>query len=1009
VTDFSGYLCWTPTVAAATLATEAVSPSAAVFFATHAPLRIYRHGGNESQREAVSEEEVRRDFLGRPTANGILLLPVVGQSGTGKSHLVRWVKEKTESTERRKVIYLPKSRTSLKAVVETLLADVRSEKLDQLRHDVAQMSSELDQAGLEQRVINQLQEALARAVPEPGPARILAGPRGLAVLLLDPHVREYLLRPQSLIPQLVASQLKDQAEGVADRPDQFTIDDLPLDILDPGKSAEVTQKLLMLIKARPELQNAAVKMLNEQLSVAMMNAANIGVGRLQNAMLDIRREFASQGQEIVLLIEDFALIQGIQRDLLDAIIEVGERDGQAEFAPVRTLMAVTTGYYRRLAETVLTRARAATPYVYDLDSQFDPDRGMEETVSFVARYLNAARMGRDRLDEEGVRVSDKVPNKCDGCRFGEECHQAFGSSADGFGTYPFNEPALRRAIRARPVPGNPNAFNPRAIIGEVVRNVLVEYAAQIQRGDFPGTAFRRDYPTAPTERTLSASTLSELERVDPGDAARRATFLEFWGDAPDDVVNLSPVLHDAFAISLLDLRDIGATAVLAKPTPARSTPDTAPPPGPVPSDLPRSTQQMIHQLDDWATRNEPLPQQTASKIRGIIQSAVVRRCSWDDPLMPEPVADVIKRAWPVGSTVVSIDRAGGENREASAGAPIQFSRDASTAVFFQGLLRAEAGQTRGTGDALRELARLSDAYQADLRQAVLRVLSVGDEHLASSVRASLIGAALSGTALPGMTEAELLTAVLDDGRNWARGDTAICVPDWIILLARHRDARPDLVNGLLSGFGLRRGTTGSEHMVDAARVLPLLRIATRDWQWLPPAVPVAPWLSRAVLGFAAWDSLVERQIDSLTAQLDQVRVLLPTGTRLTDTINAVRAAVTAAVEVGHGPLDRQALEALIDRVARLDSGAVELLQTDLAKAGPPDATGPRARARIAAAARDRGADLKLISDFLQASDKWLKMALHDISLREGGAAVAAGERVQEMLRQWARFGEEGQE
>ena len=177
--------------------------------------------------------------------------------------------------------------------------------------------------------------------------------------------------------------LADRREGDPDRPLTFTTDDLPLDILDVKKASEVAQKRLMLLKSRPELQDAAVAMLNEQLPVAVTNAANIGTGRLQNALLDIRREFARQGKEIVLLIEDFALIQGIQRDLLDAIIEVGEREGRTVLAPVRTLMAVTTGYYGRLADTVLTRAKAATPYVYDLDVQFDPsdegdggDRGL---------------------------------------------------------------------------------------------------------------------------------------------------------------------------------------------------------------------------------------------------------------------------------------------------------------------------------------------------------------------------------------------------------------------------------------------------------------------------------------------------------------------------------------------------------------------------------------------------------------------------------------------------------
>ena len=67
-------------------------------------------------------------------------MPIIGQSGSGKSHLVRWVKEKTPTTDRRQVIYLAKTRTSLKAVVRALLAEVEGGELAQLRADVDRMT-----------------------------------------------------------------------------------------------------------------------------------------------------------------------------------------------------------------------------------------------------------------------------------------------------------------------------------------------------------------------------------------------------------------------------------------------------------------------------------------------------------------------------------------------------------------------------------------------------------------------------------------------------------------------------------------------------------------------------------------------------------------------------------------------------------------------------------------------------------------------------------------------------
>ena len=98
MTGFEGHRCWTP-AGAADLPTEAVVASQAFFFATHAPLKIFRSdaGGRRAESaEPVTEEAVVADFLNRDAPGGVLLMPVIGESGTGKSHLVRWVKERTE-------------------------------------------------------------------------------------------------------------------------------------------------------------------------------------------------------------------------------------------------------------------------------------------------------------------------------------------------------------------------------------------------------------------------------------------------------------------------------------------------------------------------------------------------------------------------------------------------------------------------------------------------------------------------------------------------------------------------------------------------------------------------------------------------------------------------------------------------------------------------------------------------------------------------------------------------
>jgi hypothetical protein len=621
---------------------------------------------------------------------------------------------------------------------------------------------------------------------------------------------------------------------------------------------------------------------------------------------------------------------------------------------------------------------------------------MAEVIGFVGRYLNAARLGRDALDAAHIRSAKDVPNACDACKYRQSCHSAFESSSEGHGIYPFNKPALRRAIHARPAHDSPTAFNPRAVIGEVVRNVLVEHAEALGGGTFPDDHFRTEYPTAESERPLSAAVRDTLDDLDPLNPERRATFLEFWGDAPVEPVNLAPVLHHAFDISLLDL-DV---AEIVTPGP----PDDSPPPGEPSTALPNSVRRMINDVEEWASRDHLLPQNTAAALRGLISDAVVRRCMWNDPLMSEPTADVLRRAWPVKSVVVSIQRAAAENSPGTADAPIKFKRNAANAVFFQGILRAQAGRLPGAAEQVRKLSEIADRYQDALKRSVQRVQAVTDPDLVTALRASLIGAALAGRAWPGKDESILLDAALDDGRTWAYADTAIRTRDWLSALDRHRAARPELVSAIRAGFGISRGVTGGVRMIDTARAMPLLRSAAESWEWRTPDTEPAQWVRKAVARFADWDKLIDGEIALLTEQLSRIRSYLPKGVRPSETLDAIGEALIATIQSGHAPDDRERFEAMMNDARARDWRTIDRLENELGKACAPDQSPDhRHAARIIAAARDRGGDLATILAFLSASDQWLTDKLRAAAMQEGGAEAVAAAGVRDLLARWAEI------
>ncbi|MGW2326482.1 protein DpdH [Streptomyces sp. NPDC001700] len=1012
--DFRGTLCWDPAVAASTINTEAVSPSRAVFLATHAPLRIKRArilDGKEIAIEGdpIGERAVLTEFMALRADSGALLMPVVGDSGSGKSHLVRWVREELavmeEGANRREVIYLEKSKTSLKAVVSTLIAKADSTELAQLKDDINRFTEGIDEESLARRILNELSEALEATPPqsESRPlTRMLVGPGKLAAVLLDPHVRAELLAPGNFVPELAHQLIHNRRDGQADRPEGFSVSDLPLDIRDIQSASGMAQRLLGTISTRGDLQGIAVDLLNKHLEAAIKSAANLGAGRLIDAMTQVREEYHRQGKEIVLLIEDFALIQGVQRDLLDAVVEAAHREGKTALAPIRTLMAVTTGYFQSLDETALTRIQAGTGYVYHLDVPFSPEEtGRTQIASFVGRYLNAGRVGRDGLERAH---NSEVPNKCLSCSFRTECHAAFGATDEGFGLYPFNESSLVRAVHSTADQHKPWSFNPRAVLGSVVRPVLVEHATALRQGEFPDPAFRQRFRPTKLDRPVSRDVLAYVAEHDPASAERRNLVLEFWGDAPEHATDLHPTMLDAFS-----LEPLGGETDQRRPSAApgsKPANDSAPKPDTGASNrrdaLPGELQRMLETVDDWVTLEGGLDTSTANRIRTVVSAAVLQRYQWNAPLMREVGSTELRRAvWPTKATVVSIEGAK-ENLVGVEDAPITFSRRPKDSWFFDSLLRADR-EFPGRAEDIRRLAFLAEQHGRDLTARLQRHMEITDDHLIAGFRASLIGAALAGTAWPGMAPSQLLAAALDEGQEWQREDGGLRPKKWMDLLQGHLQARPDLVRQLRHAVGIAQGI-GGVNMVDAARVLPLLDKAASVWNWDLQALDVPKWVRPAVTGFASWTTVVEDQLHRHAELLHTIRSRQPRGTTGVQTMAALRDTLAAAREVGLPLTAEQTrrFDALLQDAKGADWKAVSALEDDLAKAG--DAASDSAtvhKAGVVAAVKDRGDSLILIQQLLVASDDWLDAALASAQSRSSGSAGdSAAEDVGQICAEW---------
>ncbi|MFF9508154.1 protein DpdH [Streptomyces sp. NPDC014724] len=1001
MSDFKGYVCWDVENVISTIQTEAVVASPAVFLSTHTPLSIQRSRitgrSFNSTGESVTEENLLDDFLNRRTNTRTLLLPVVGESGSGKSHLVRWVRENIEPSENRKIIYLEKTKTSLRHVIDSLLDGVEDEEIEQIRKDIRHVTGTFTAASLARRLITQLSVALADLGKESvsGKKRQLVGPQGISLLLQDPLLQAQMLESGKFIPQFAQHFLSDRESGEERRP-RFSLEDLPLspDAI-AGDMAAPTRQIFGVLMSRDELQVLAVELLNEQWDKAVQELSALGGGRLLGAMQKVRKIYARQGKEIILLVEDFALIQGVQGDLLDAITETSEREGHAVLAPMRTLMAITSGYFHDLPETAASRIATSTGgFVYNLDIVLgEGQTGTEDIATFVARYLNAARVGRGALESAG---SGSIPNKCDDCIVKSLCHDSFGVSTDGFGLYPFNRPSLTRVVHSLAPQENPYAFVPRNVLGSGVIPILADAYSAISKGEFPSAFFQENYKSVRgVDQALPNSVSEDIDTHDPLNAKRRRATLEFWADAPPQLVNLRQGISEAFSLPALAVDGLHAKQQVS-PQKEQSTP--LPPPQ---KEAP-ALQRKLQVVEDWAATGSRLTTDEAKIIRTIISKSVPYREDWlTPPVKPVNLTDTEKAGWytkNVKSNQVSIEDASSEAM--SAGAPIVLKRNPATGEFFKSLLRLSADAVDGVrGKDIVRLASIADAARPAMRERVAQSLERTEKDLIAGLRVSLLGAALAGRVVPGMPIETLYAAAFDVGNEWVRPDVSSRTEAWLERLDVHMQHRSSLVESLLSSLGIGQGSTGAVHVVDATRALPLVKEAAAHWDL--SAVELPQWVKSAGQPLrAGWQSVVRGQLQELRTLFGEIRERFPRasgpGDRL---IQQVSTALQMAKAEGiTGPLERE-LDSRAAAIAEADWTTLSVLEKDLSRV-TDSLQDSSAESLLAVVAPIRSPHLREMRDYLTVADSLLDTALAAARMQNQNAVSDAAEQLAGLLGEW---------
>lgn len=623
--------------------TEAEVVDDAVLLAVHEPGPLITRTANGAVERPSTEANLLASLMRDASDGSAVLVAITGESGVGKSHLVRWLHAQLQRHPRRDqlvIVLVPKT-ASLRQVVERILQPLQGEAYSQLLAELSQTVDHLRPSDAAEMLCTAISLVLKQRFDE-GMASLQATDREdrklrerldltrvLRDLIREPEVFDQWFRTP--LERIVRQTIEGGSEQQTGEQRRFVPADLdpPESYMPDGSRRTVQAALQKLTRNDGASRPLAAEILQEALDPALRDVFQfsraLGQRTIEEIVDGIRQQLLKDGKELVLLIEDFAALAGIQQPLLNLMIAESDHGGVRVRAPIRTALAVTDGFLPS-RQTILTRAKqewlipntAATPQAI-----------IDRMVSLAGRYLNAARWGAKALREQfEINPAGEIEGwvkPFPTALSDDDLHRlsAFGESPQGYPLFPLSALAIESIARRELSPGGELRMNPRAFIDTVLRQTLSHRSLYESRA-FPPANFKGAAPNATVQIALKARGMPQ-EQLD-----RLAPVLDYWAGNPGNLIDAPRVakgVFEAFDLPWPFDTPLGNVAGAASgagkgsvETPVAQPVSPQPPP---PASAPAPE---LGYLNSWSLGS--IDQKSALRVRKLLAEALKDRIEW---------------------------------------------------------------------------------------------------------------------------------------------------------------------------------------------------------------------------------------------------------------------------------------------------------------------------------------------------------------------------------------------
>ena len=544
---------------------DSITTSEGDFLATHVAIKklkvLEKFDIAPTGGKSFSEEDIFKKYILNPEDRH-QFIAIYGQSGTGKSHLIRWFAARYEQSKHKDevLLFIRRSDNTLKGTIRQLLEkpEVQGISNKEIYERLVKASVSVEENKLKDLIYHNFIIEIDHDLDDHDIQLGNVMKRKVVAFLNNEIVHDFLLRKKGPIERMY-SKIAEHSTVDRDTIAQFEIEDFLVsqDLYESIQRAggdRKAERLALELLSDEKGATTAKKIadyLNQFRNDVIQRCAGIEPGDFKQIFLDIRKELFRLDKKLTLFIEDVTSFTGVDTALLDALIEehTGKRDG-GSLCRISSVVGTTNNYLQHNFKD--NHKDRITKYVYIPSDVLDED-GLYE---FVARYVNTMSLNEDIISDwvnghanpEDYPIHDVVEGKN-----WEYINVGHGKKINN---YPFTKNSILYFYNNALEKGHQT---PRYIIRDIIEPVVRD--AILNKENFPSI----DVKIVNVNTTLSFRIHSQVDDQDVAD--RLLKFMSVWGNGTPDqyeengktyISAISKDMYDDFSFPVLQMDKVEA-------------------------------------------------------------------------------------------------------------------------------------------------------------------------------------------------------------------------------------------------------------------------------------------------------------------------------------------------------------------------------------------------------------------------------------------------------------------